>query len=38
MYKLIFIHIAEVFISNAALDGNLCIDLSEYQSVMAAAI
>ena len=37
-YKLIFIHIAEVFITNIALDENLCMDLGEYQSVMATAI
>ena len=32
------IHIAELFIANVALDENLCMDLNEYQSVMAAAI
>ena len=37
-YKLISIHTAEVFITNVALDENLCMDLNEYQSVMAAAI
>ena len=37
-YKLIFIHIAEVCITNVALDKNLCMDLNECQSVMAAAI
>ena len=37
-YKLISIHTAEVFITNVALDENLCMDLNEYQSVMATAI
>ena len=37
-YKLIFIHIVEVFITNVALDENLRMDLNEYQSVMAVAI
>ena len=32
------IHIAELFIANVALDENLCMDLIEDQSVMAAAI
>ena len=31
-YKPIFIHIAEVLITNVALDENLCMDLNEYQS------
>ena len=37
-YKLTFIHIAEMFITNVALDKNFCMDLNEYQSVVAAAI
>ena len=37
-YKLIFIHIAEVCITNVALDENFCMDLNECQYVMAAAI
>ena len=34
----IFIHIYEVFVTNICISEDLCLNISEYQSVLCAAI
>ena len=34
----IYIYIAEIFVTNIALDQNLCMDINEYQAVLSAAL
>ena len=34
----IYIHIAEIFVLNVALNEDLCMDIDEYQSIFNAAL
>ena len=36
--KSIYIHVAEVFATNVALDEDLSVDIYEYQSIFNAAL
>ena len=37
-FQNIYIHFAEIFVTNVALDADLCVEIYEYQSIQDAAL